>query len=313
MTMKAITIRKYGDVNQLHEEELAIPQIVDDEVLVKIKNTSINPIDWKARMGLLKQMYDWQFPVVLGWDLSGVITKVGKDVKDFKVGDEVFARPDIYEDGTKGTYAEYAAVKEDKLALKPANVSFEEAAAIPLAGLTAWQVIVDRLKVQKGDKVLIQAGAGGVGIFAIQIAKHLGAYVATTASAKNTEFLKGLGADEVIDYHEHKIEDVLQDYDAVFDTIDALDEGLAILKPTGKLVTIAGHPTQQQQEAQPSATAWWLQPNGKQLAELGDLVAKGEVKVIIDSTFPLTEDGLRAAHERSQTNHARGKIVINVG
>lgn len=117
----------------------------------------------------------------------------------------------------------------------------------------------------------------------------------------------------MIDYHEHKIEDVLQDYDAVFDTIDALDEGLAILKPTGKLVTIAGHPTQQQQEAQPSATAWWLQPNGKQLAELGDLVAKGEVKVIIDSTFPLTEDGLRAAHERSQTNHARGKIVINVG
>ena len=136
--------------------------------------------------------------------------------------------------------------------------------------------------------------------------------MATTASAKNAEFLTSLGADEVIDYHEHQIEEVLSDYDAVFDTIDALDAGLAILKPTGKLVTIAGHPTPEQEEAQPSATAWWLQPNGKQLAELGDLVVKGEVKVIIDSTFPLTEDGLRAAHERSQTNHARGKIVINV-
>ncbi|WWY81978.1 NADP-dependent oxidoreductase [Pediococcus pentosaceus] len=310
--MKAITISAYGDVDQLHEEELDIPQIANDEVLVKIKATSINPIDWKARMGFLKQMYDWQFPVVLGWDLSGIITQVGKDVKHFKVGDEVFARPDIYEDGTKGTYAEYAAVKEDKLALKPSNVSFEAAAAIPLAGLTAWQVIVDRLKVKKGDKVLIQAGAGGVGIFAIQIAKHLGAYVATTASAKNAEFLTNLGADEVIDYHEHQIGEVLNQYDAVFDTVDDLEAGLAILKPTGKLVTIAGRPTQAQQDAQPSATFWWLQPNGKQLAELGDLVAKGEVKVIIDSTFPLTEDGLRAAHERSQTNHARGKIVINV-
>ncbi|AVL02481.1 NADP-dependent oxidoreductase [Pediococcus pentosaceus] len=310
--MKAITISAYGDVDQLHEEELDIPQIANDEVLVKIKATSINPIDWKARMGFLKQMYDWQFPVVLGWDLSGIITQVGKDVKHFKVGDEVFARPDIYEDGTKGTYAEYAAVKEDKLALKPSNVSFEAAAAIPLAGLTAWQVIVDRLKVKKGDKVLIQAGAGGVGIFAIQIAKHLGAYVATTASAKNAEFLTNLGADEVIDYHEHQIGEVLKQYDAVFDTVDDLEAGLAILKPTGKLVTIAGRPTQAQQDAQPSATSWWLQSNGKQLAELGDLVAKGEVKVIIDSTFPLTEDGLRAAHERSQTNHARGKIVINV-
>ena len=127
--MKAITISAYGDVDQLHEEELDIPQIANDEVLVKIKATSINPIDWKARMGFLKQMYDWQFPVVLGWDLSGIITQVGKDVKHFKVGDEVFARPDIYEDGTKGTYAEYAAVKEDKLALKPSNVSFEAAAA----------------------------------------------------------------------------------------------------------------------------------------------------------------------------------------
>jgi NADPH:quinone reductase and related Zn-dependent oxidoreductases len=310
--MKAITISAYGNVDQLHEEELDIPRIANDEVLVKIKATSINPIDWKARMGFLKQMYDWQFPVVLGWDLSGVITQVGKDVKHFKVGDEVFARPDIYEDGTKGTYAEYAAVKEDKLALKPSNVSFEAAAAIPLAGLTAWQVIVDRLKVKKGDKVLIQAGAGGVGIFAIQIAKHLGAYVATTASAKNAEFLTDLGADEVIDYHEHQIGEVLNQYDAVFDTVDDLEAGLAILKPTGKLVTIAGRPTQAQQDTQPSATSWWLQPNGKQLAELGDLVAEGEVKVIIDSTFPLTEDGLRAAHERSQTNHARGKIVINV-
>jgi NADPH:quinone reductase-like Zn-dependent oxidoreductase len=310
--MKAITIRAYGDVDQLHEEDLAIPTVANDEVLVKIKNTSINPIDWKSRLGLLKGMYDWKFPVVLGWDLAGIITEVGQDVKNFKVGDAVFARPDIYMDGEKGTYAEYAVVKEDKLALKPASISFEEAAAIPLAGLTAWQVIVDQLKVKAGDKVLIQAGAGGVGIFAIQIAKHFGAYVATTASAKNEAFLKDLGADEVIDYHDHKIEEVLSDYDAVFDTTDDIEAGLAILKPTGKLVTISGHPTEAQASATPSATAWWLQPNGKELAQLGELVVNGEVKVIIDSHFPLTETGLRQAHERSQTNHARGKIIIDV-
>ncbi|KRN11195.1 NADP-dependent oxidoreductase [Liquorilactobacillus mali] len=310
--MKAIAIREYGDIDNLKEIELKIPELAEDEVLVENYATSINPIDWKARLGYLKGMYPWKFPVVLGWDTAGIITQVGAKVADFKVGDKIFARPDIYIDGKKGTYAQYVAVKEDKLALKPDEITFEAAAAVPLAGLTALQVIVDRLKVKKGDKVLIQGGAGGVGLFAIQIAKHLGAYVATTASKKNHEFLKSLGADEVIDYHETKIDAVLNNYDAVFDTVNAIDDGLAILKENGRLVTIAGNPSEEQKASSKEVSSWWLQPNGKQLGKLGNLIVAGEVKVIIDSVYSLTAEGVRAAHKKSQEGHARGKIVIKV-
>lgn len=310
--MKAIAIEEYGDINNLKEIELEIPELAEDEVLVENYATSVNPIDWNARLGHLKGMFPWKFPIVLGWDTAGVITQVGAKVTNFKVGDKVFARPDIYTDGKKGTYAEYVAVKEDKLALKPDEITFEEAAAVPLAGLTALQVIVDRLRVKKGDKVLIQGGAGGVGLFAIQIAKHLGAYVATTASKKNHEFLKSLGADEVIDYHETKIDAVLNNYDAVFDTVNAIDDGLAILKENGRLVTIAGKPSEEQKASSKEVSDWWLQPNGEQLEKLGDLIVADEVKVIIDSVYPLTAEGLREAHKKSQEGHARGKIVIKV-
>lgn len=310
--MKAIAIDEYGTVDQLHEEQLPLPELADDEVLVKVRATSVNPIDWKARLGLLKPMYDWSFPVVLGWDVAGTIEQTGSAVKDFKIGDAVFARPDIYPDGRRGTYAQFAAVKEDKLTLKPDNLTFAQAAAIPLAGLTAWQVIVDRIKIQPDERILIQGGAGGVGLFAIQIAKHAGARVATTASAVNAALLKRLGADEVIDYHTTDITKTLHDYDAVFDTINALDDGLAILKPTGRLVTIAGNPSEEQGRAKPSAESWWLQPNGHELAELGNLVSRGDIEVIVDSTYDLTAEGVRAAHERSQSHHAVGKIVIDV-
>ena len=311
--MKAIVIENYGEPAELVEKDLPVPQPAADEVLVQIKATSVNPIDWKVRRGYMKSQSSWKFPVVLGWDLAGVITKVGANVHDFQIGDEVFARPDgpyLNGDGTRGTYAEYAVVKENQLALKPTQLSFAEAAAIPLAGLTAWQVLVDRLHVQAGDKVLVQAGAGGVGMFAIQIAKHLGAYVATTASSENTEMLRQLGADEVIDYHQQEITAVLHDYDAVFDTIDQIPTGLAILKPTGRLVTIAGQPTEAQQVAHPSASNWLLQPNGTQLKQLAALVESGELKVIIDSSFSLTAAGLQAAHKLSENGHTHGKIVI---
>lgn len=308
--MKVIAIDEYGDVNQLHEEELPKPEILDDEVLVKVLATSVNPVDWKAREGFLKALYPWSFPVVLGWDLAGIIIQVGKNVSDFQVGDEIFARPDTSLDGKKGTYAEYIAVKSDKLALKPKKLTFEEAAAVPLAGLTAWQVLVDRLKVKKNDKVLIQAGAGGVGIFAIQIAKYLGAYVATTASEKNKEMLLNLGADEVIDYHKYDIQSVLSSYDAVLDTVNQIDEGLSILKSDGKLVTISANPTNEQMSGQPSAESWFLQPNGEQLKELAKLIEADKLKIVIDSRYPLTEAGVKQAHIRSESHRAVGKIVI---
>ncbi len=308
--MKAIVIDRYGGPEELHEKDIPVPQIATDEVLIETKATSINPIDWKTRRGYLKESFPWDFPVVLGWDIAGIITEVGADVHEFKVGDEVFARPDMYSDGKRGTYAEYAAVKADKLVLKPQRLSFEQAAAIPLAGLTAWQVIVDRLKVKAGDKILVQAGAGGVGMFAIQIAKHFGAYVATTASAVNEKLLRQLGADEVIDYHQTQITDVLHDYDAVFDTIDQIPAGLEILKSDGQLVTIAGNPTEEQQNSHPTATSWWLKTNGAELKELANLVENNELRVVIDSIYPMTTSGLRSAHEKSETGHSHGKIVI---
>lgn len=176
----------------------------------------------------------------------------------------------------------------------------------------AYQVIVNQLAVGKGDRVLIQGGAGGVGLYAIQIAKAQGAYVATTASAANHDLLRAIGADEVIDYHQTKFTDVLHDYDAVFDTTDDIENGLAILKPTGRLISIVGRPTATQQNGHPSAKHWWLHPNGRDLSAVAELVSDGKVKVIIDSEYPLTTAGLREAHIRSESHHAHGKIVITI-
>lgn len=310
--MQAVVINQYGGPEELQMTTIDQPTIAADEVLVAVKATSINPIDWKARQGLLKGMFDWQMPVVLGWDVAGIIVAAGPAVTKFKLGDAVFARPDIYEDGRRGTYAEYAAVKEDKLALKPTELSFEQAAALPLAGLTAYQVIHNQLKIQAGEKVLIQAGAGGVGLNAIQIAKYLGAEVATTASPNHHDLLKKLGADQVIDYHTTAIQDVLHDYDAVFDTIDAIDDGLAILKPTGRLVTIDGQPTDAQKAQGPTVTSWWLQPNGQELAILGELAVQGQLQIVIDQVFPFSTAGLQAAHRYSENSHSAGKLIINV-
>lgn len=310
--MRAVVINEYGNKDQLHMENIAIPEIADDEVLVEVRATSVNPIDWKLREGYLAESIPLKFPIVLGWDVAGVITRVGQKVQNFKTGDKVLARPDLT---NRGTYAEYTAVKEDKLAMLPENVSYEEAAALPLAGLTAWQGIYENLDVKPGQTVLMQGGAGGVGIIAIQLLKHLGAHVITTASAKNKEFLQGLGADEVIDYHEKDFSEVLNNIDAVFDTIggDTLAKSYSVLKDGGHLVTISGAIDEKLAEAKNiTAKGIWLRPNGKQLTELVNLVNDGVVKVIIDSVHPFTEDGVKAAQEVSETHHAKGKIVISM-
>lgn len=310
--MKAVVINEYGNVDKLQMDNIAIPEISEDEVLVEVKATSINPIDWKLREGYLAKAIPLKFPIVLGWDVSGIITRVGQKVKEFKTGDKVLARPDLT---NRGTYAEYTAVKEDKLALLPENVSFEEAAALPLAGMTAWQGIYEALEVKPGQKVLMQGGAGGVGIIAIQLLKHIGAEVYTTASAKNEEFLKSLGAKEVIDYHDTDFSQVLSDVDAVFDTIggDTLAKSYSVLKKGGRLVTIAGDIDEDLAKSKDiTANSLWLRPNGKQLTELVNLVSEGVVKVIIDSTHPFTEEGVKAAQNVSESHHAKGKIVISM-
>lgn len=253
-----------------------------------------------------------KFPIILGWDVAGIITRTGSKVKDFHDGDKILARPDLT---NRGTYAQYTAVKEDKLAKLPDNVTFEEGAALPLAGLTAWQGIYDNLKVKAGQTVLMQGGAGGVGIIGIQLLKHLGAYVITTASEKNAEFLKQLGADQVIDYHTTDFSQELHDIDAVFDTIggETLAKSYSVIKPGGALVTIAGATDEKlAKEKSIDANGIWLHPNGKQLTELVSLVSEGTVKVFIDSVHPFTEEGVRKAHEISESHHARGKIIISM-
>ncbi|GMA68958.1 NADPH:quinone reductase [Leuconostoc litchii] len=310
--MKAAIIKKYGDVNELEVTDIDKPAIKADEVLVENKSTSINPIDYKARQGLLQSMFPWQFPVVLGWDLAGKIVATGDQVIDFKVGDEVFARPDIDVKGINGAYAEYTAVKADKLALKPENISFEEAAAVPLAGLTALQML-RQLNLVAGQKILIQAGAGGVGIYAIQLAKKMGAFVATTASPNNHELVKSLGADLVIDYHKTPIQKILSNYDAVLDTVGDIEHGIDVLKSGGHFVTISSTLTDaQKQITDKHVMTGWLKPNGQDLAILADAISSNQLKIVIDSVYPFTTKGIRSAHERSETHHSRGKVIVKI-
>ncbi|MFS0671581.1 NADP-dependent oxidoreductase [Ornithinibacillus sp. 179-J 7C1 HS] len=311
MQTRAVIINQYGGKEVLEECTVTLPELADNQVLVREKATSINPIDWKLREGYLKQMFDWEFPIILGWDVAGIIEAVGSNVTNWKVGDEVFARPDT----TRfGTYAEFTIVDDHLLALKPNSISFEEAAAVPLAGLTAYQALFDYGELEKNQKVLIHAGAGGVGTFAIQLAKNAGAYVYTTASPKNHGLLRTLGADEVIDYRTTNVKDVLSDIDLVIDTIGGKTQmdSFEILKENkGRLISIVNEPDQDKaKEKNVVAKSIWLNPDGKQLGNLANLLEEKKIKSVIGKTFPLTKQGIYDAHTFSETHHATGKIVI---
>ena len=271
--------------------------------------TSVNPIDWKLREGYLAQMMPWDFPIILGWDVAGEIVEIGSAVTDWKVGQKVFARP---ETTRFGTYADYTIVDDHLLAVKPENVSFEDAAAVPLAGLTAYQALFTHGQLKAGEKVLIHAGAGGVGIYAIQLAKNAGATVITTASEKNHALLKELGADQVIDYHTTDFSEVLTDIDLVFDTMggDTQADSFKVLKSDGRLISIVGDPDEALAKKVAVAKSIWLQPDGKQLQEIADLMEAGKVKSVVGHTYPLTAEGVKEAHELSATHHAKGKIVL---
>ncbi|KRL58550.1 hypothetical protein FC69_GL000202 [Latilactobacillus fuchuensis DSM 14340 = JCM 11249] len=312
-TMQAVVINQYGDEHQLEMATLPIPTLGAHQVLVQVKATSINPIDWKLREGYLQKMFDWPFPIVLGWDLAGIITQVGVDVTDWQVGDEVFARPDTT---NRGTYAEFAAVDDHLLAHKPANVSFAEAAAVPLAGETAWQALFEHGQLKAGQTVLVQAGSGGVGSYAIQLAKAAGAHVITTTSAKHFDLVRDLGADEIIDYRTEKITDKIHNIDLVIDTLGGQSQidAWQVLNPqTGRQISIVG-PAEQTPAIIADTTltfkAIWLIPSGADLTAIADLMAAKKVKSVIDSTIPFSAAGLIQAHQLSATNHATGKIVI---
>lgn len=310
METRAIVINQYGGSEGLQEENVKLPALKEDQVLVQVQATSINPIDWKLREGYLQQMFDWEFPIILGWDVAGIISAVGENVTDWQIGDRVFARPAT----TRfGTYADYAIVDKNLLAKIPANISFEAAAATPLAALTAYQGLFNHGHLQKGEKVLIHAGAGGVGTYAIQLAKAQGAEVFTTASKKNHELLYRLGADKVIDYHEENFAEAFSDLDLVLDTMGGKiqEDSVQVLKNGGRLVTVLGISNPDLMTAKNIfAQAIWLEPNGKELAQLANRMQAGQLESVIGAQFPLTAAGVKSAHELSATHHAVGKIVL---
>lgn len=310
METRAVVINEYGGKEKLAEAKVSLPELGADQVLVKVAATSINPIDWKLREGYLKQMFPWPFPIILGWDVAGEIVEVGQKVKDYHVGDRVFARP---ETTRFGTYADYTIVDTNLLAPLPESIAFTEAAAVPLAGLTALQALFDHGSLKAGEKVLIHAGAGGVGTYAIQLAKNAGAYVITTASPRNHELVKKLGADEVIDYHTTDFEEVLTDIDLVFDTMggEIQKKSFSVLKEHGRLISVLSIEDETLAATkQIEAKAIWLRTNGEQLSELAKLMADGKLVSVIGETFPLTRQGVYDAHALSETHHAVGKIVL---
>jgi len=290
--------------------EIDKPNLLDNSVLIEVHAASVNPIDNILRAGYLRQMMELSFPHVTGYDVSGTVVEIGKDVQRVKVGDDVFARQN-QEDA--GAVAEFARILESDLAIKPANVSHSDAASAPLVGLTAWQALVTKGKVKPGAKVLIHAGSGGVGTYAIQIAKHFGAFVATTTSAKNAELVTTLGADVVVDYTAENFEDVLSDYDLVIDTMgdDILVRSFKVLKKGGTIVSVKGQDTDGLASRYGVNFEWFfMSPDGAMLEELGNLMSDGTVKPIIDSVYPMAQ--VQDAYDRLATGRAVGKIVVTV-
>jgi NADPH:quinone reductase-like Zn-dependent oxidoreductase len=332
--MKAFIVKRYGKKEKLQLTEIAEPAVKGNDVLVQIHAAGVNLLDSKIRDGEFKLILPYKTPFTLGHDVAGVVTKVGSNVKKFKVGDEVYARP---ADHRIGTFAEFIAMNENDVALKPKNLSMEEAASIPLVGLTAWQTLVEKANLKKGQKVFIQAGSGGVGTFAIQLAKHLGATVATTTSAANVDLAKSLGADVVIDYRKEDFETVLKGYDVVLNSQDkkSLEKSLRVLKPGGKVISISGPPDVD--FAKQINANWFLKTvtkflsagikkkakrlglnysflfmraEGEQLSELTKLIEQGILKPVMDKVFPFEQTNEAMAYV--EKGRAKGKVVVKM-
>lgn len=331
--MKAMVIDRYGKV-PIHLTEMPLPEIGDYEVLTEIQAASINPIDFKIRDGKVKLLTKYKMPLILGNDFSGVVVKVGAKVTRFTVGDEIYGRP---RKSKIGTFAEFLAIHENDIALKPKNLSFEEAASIPLVGLTSYQALHDIIQLQKGQKILIQAGAGGVGTFAIQLAKLMGATVATTTSDAGMNLVKSLGADEIINYKTEKFEDRLNNYDAVFDTLGGkvLEKSFNVIKDGGKIVSVSGLPnarfareyglgffkamlfsaasyklTTLEKKHNAQYTFLYMKPNGDQLSTIANIIESGGITPVIDKVFSFEDT--QKAMEYSELGRAKGKIIVKI-
>lgn len=332
--MKAFIVDRYRKKGALRLGEVPQPTLRDNDVLVEVHAAGLNLLDSKIRDGEFKLILPYRPPFVLGHDVAGTVVRVGSNVRRFKAGDEIYARP---RDGQVGTFAEFIAVNEADIALKPRNLTMEEAASLPLVGLTAWQVLVERAGLRAGQKVLIHAGSGGVGTFAIQLAKHLGATVATTTSTANVALVEDLGADVVIDYKTHDFEKRLSGYDVVLSSLsgDTLRKSLNVLKPGGKLISISGPPDPQ--FAREQGLNWllrqvmralsfgirrkagdaridysfvFMRADGQQLRQIASLVEAGIIRPVIDRVFPFEETKEALAYV--ETGRARGKVVVKL-
>jgi NADPH:quinone reductase-like Zn-dependent oxidoreductase len=306
-TMKAVRIHRHGGPEVLQYEEAPRPTIGDDEVLIRVHAAAVNPLDWKVRANYFNDEPS-TFPVILGFDVAGVIEAVGTNVQNFMLGDEVYAAPDT------GGYAEYVAVPAIEVAHKPRTLDYVQAAALPIAMLTAWQTLLDEAQLETGQTVLIHGAAGGVGSMAVQLAKWRGAQVIGTASAQNLAFLRELGADRVIDYTTTRFETIVRDVDVVLDTVggETLDRSWTTLKPSGMLISIVDDPSPA------TAAAHGVQqrlvilqtPSGQRLAQIARLVDAGHLKPIVSTVLPLHQVG--QAHRLIESRHTRGKIVLQV-
>jgi 2-desacetyl-2-hydroxyethyl bacteriochlorophyllide A dehydrogenase len=333
-TMKAFVISRYGKANSVEAVQLPEPELGDGDVLVQIHAASVNPLDLKIKNGELKPLLPYKLPLVLGNDLAGVVIKAGTNVHRFKPGDEVYAKP---AKDRIGTFAELIAISENDVAKKPHALDMEQAASIPLVGLTAWQALVEKARLQPGQKVLIHAGSGGLGTIAIQLAKHLGATVATTTSTANVEWVERLGADVVIDYRSNDFETLLHDYDVVIDTQggQTLEKSLRVLKPGGKVISVAGPPEpdfakefganwfliqamrvlslkirRQAKRRRVTYSFLFMRANGDQLSELGSLIDAGAIRPVVDRVFPFQSTPEALAYV--EKGRAKGKVVIKI-
>lgn len=332
--MKAFIIDRYGNSEVVRASEMPEPGLEDNDVLIQVYAASVNPLDLKIRDGKLKLILPYRLPLILGNDLAGVVVGVGAGVRRFKPGDEAYARTD---NNRIGAFAEFISIKEDAVARKPKKLTMEEAASIPLVGLTAWQVLIERANLQKGQKVLIHAGSGGVGTFAIQLAKHLGAIVATTTSTANLDWVKRLGADIVIDYKKDDFETILHDYDVVLDTLGGavLEKSLRVLKPGGILISLAGPP--EHHFAKDMGLSWslrlvmrllsyrirksakrhhvsysflFMRPSGDQLREISSLIDSGIIHPVVDRVFSF--ESTKEALAYLENGRAKGKVIVKV-
>ena len=331
--MKAFVVEHYGK-DGLRAADVPEPEVEDGDVLIKVSAASINPLDKMVRDGDFKRLLKYRTPFVLGHDAAGVVTSVGSAVRDFRIGDEGYARP---RDLRIGTFAEYIAIDQDDVAPKPASLTLHEAAAVPLVSLAAWQALVDRAQVKPGQKVLVHAGSGGLGSTVIQLAKHLGATVATTASGKNAELVRSLGADIVVDYRKEDFAEVLSSYDVVLDSLGGknLEKSLTVLKPGGQAISVTGPPDpvfakqleapkligivmgllsrkihKQARKLGVSYSFLFMQANGRQLRELASLYDAGHLRPVIDKTFSF--DQTLEALAYVEQGRANGKVLITL-